>query len=121
VLYLHLIILSVKDDVLIDSETFFVTDFVNFKIKLTQSFRDAHKVRVCVYIFIGVSTHTCINIYVYIIFLKKILTRECIARDGVSLASPVRTRLYDCGGPPENEYVASERDSGFRFDTDTVP
>jgi hypothetical protein len=107
VLYLHLIILSVKDDVLIDSETFFVTDFVNFKIKLIQSFRDAHKVRV--------------NIYVYIIFLKKILTRECIARDGVSLASPVRTRLYDCGGPPENEYVASERDSGFRFDTDTVP
>jgi hypothetical protein len=42
VLYLHLIILPVRDDVLVDSETLSVTDFINFKIKLTQSFRDAH-------------------------------------------------------------------------------
>jgi hypothetical protein len=43
VLYLRLIILSVEGDVLVDSETIFVTDFVNFKIKLTQSFRCAHR------------------------------------------------------------------------------
>jgi hypothetical protein len=52
VLYLHLIILSVRDVVLIDSETFLVIDFINFKIKLTQSFRDAHIGRMYVHIFI---------------------------------------------------------------------
>jgi hypothetical protein len=33
-LYLCLIILSVRDDVPIDSETFLVTDIMNLKIKL---------------------------------------------------------------------------------------
>jgi hypothetical protein len=33
VLYLRLIILSVKDDVHVDSETLLVTDFINLKIK----------------------------------------------------------------------------------------
>jgi hypothetical protein len=36
VLYLLLIILSVRDDVSIDNETFLMTDFVNIKIKLAQ-------------------------------------------------------------------------------------
>jgi hypothetical protein len=38
-LYLRLIILSVRDDVFIDNETFLFIDFVNLKIKLTQSFQ----------------------------------------------------------------------------------
>jgi hypothetical protein len=49
----------VEADVPIDSETLLVTDFINLKIKL------------CVRVFIGVSAHTCINIYVYTVFLKK--------------------------------------------------
>jgi hypothetical protein len=70
-LYLRLIILSVKDDVSIDSDALLLTDFMNFKIKLTQSFRCAHRSKVCMCVFIGVSTHICINICVYTVFLEK--------------------------------------------------
>jgi hypothetical protein len=61
----------VGDDVPVDSETLLVTDFVNLKIKPTQSFKCAHRDRGCVYIFIGVSAHTCMSIYVCTVFLKK--------------------------------------------------
>jgi hypothetical protein len=61
----------VGDDVLIDSETLLIIDFMNLKIKPTQSFGGAHRGRVCVRVFIGVSAHTCMNIYIYTIFLKK--------------------------------------------------
>jgi hypothetical protein len=53
-----------------------VTDFMNLKIKPTQSFRGAHRGRVCVRVFIEISAHTCISIYVYAVFLKK----KCPAR-----------------------------------------
>jgi hypothetical protein len=62
VLHLRLIIFSVGDDVPVDSETLLVTDFVNLKIKPAQFFRDAHRGRVCVHVFIVVSTHTCMSI-----------------------------------------------------------
>jgi hypothetical protein len=62
VLHLRLIILLVRDNVPIDSETLLVTDFVNLKIKPTQSFRCAHRGRVCVCVFIEVGAR---NIYVY--------------------------------------------------------
>jgi hypothetical protein len=71
VLHLWLIILSVGGDVFVDSEMLLMTDFVNLKIKPTQSFRDAHKGRVCMRMFIGVSAHTCMSIYVCIVFLKE--------------------------------------------------
>jgi hypothetical protein len=71
VLYLRLIILSVGGDVPIDSKTLLVTDFMNLKIKPTQSFRCAHISRMCVRVFIGVSAHTCMSIYVCTVFLKK--------------------------------------------------
>jgi hypothetical protein len=54
----------------ISSETFLITDFVNLKIKSTQSFRVIYRSRVCVHIFIGVSARMYMNIYVYTIFLK---------------------------------------------------
>jgi hypothetical protein len=62
----------VGGDVPVDSEALLVTDFVNLKIKPTQSFRGAHRGRVCVRVFIGVSAHTCISICIYTVFLKKI-------------------------------------------------
>jgi hypothetical protein len=62
-----------EDNVLIDSETLFVTNFVNLKIKPTQSFRGVHRDRMCVYVFIGVSAHTCMSICIYTVFLKKII------------------------------------------------
>jgi hypothetical protein len=45
----------VGDDVSIDNETLLVTDFVNLKIKSTQSFKDAHRDRVYVRVFIKLS------------------------------------------------------------------
>jgi hypothetical protein len=59
----------VRGDVSVDSETFLVTDFMNIKIKPTQSFGDAHSDSMCMRVFIGVSTHTCMSIYVYTVFL----------------------------------------------------
>jgi hypothetical protein len=58
VLYLRLIILSVVDDVPIDSETLLVTDFMNLKIKPAQSFGCAHRGRLYMHMFIRVSAHT---------------------------------------------------------------
>jgi hypothetical protein len=43
VLYLQLIILSVICDVFVDNEMFLVTDFMNLKIKPSQSFKIAHR------------------------------------------------------------------------------
>jgi hypothetical protein len=40
----------VGGDVPVDSETLLVIDFVNLKIKSTQYFGVAHKVRGCVYL-----------------------------------------------------------------------
>jgi hypothetical protein len=51
-LYLRLVILLVEDDVPVDSESFLMTDFVNLKIKLSQSFRYAHIDMIYIYIFI---------------------------------------------------------------------
>jgi hypothetical protein len=58
----------VRGDVLINNETLLMTDFVNLKIKLTQSFECAHIDRVYVHIFIRVTVYTYINIYVDIVF-----------------------------------------------------
>jgi hypothetical protein len=55
----------------VDNETLLVIDFMNLKIKSAQSFGCTRKVRVYVCVLIGVSTHTCISIYVCIVFLKK--------------------------------------------------
>jgi hypothetical protein len=69
-LYLWLIILLVRGDVPVDSETLLVIDFVNLKIKPAQSFIGAHRGRVCVHIFIEVSVYICMSIYIYTVFLK---------------------------------------------------
>jgi hypothetical protein len=61
----------VGDDVPINSETILITDFVNLKIKPTQSFECAYRGRMCMIMFIGVSTHTCMNICVCTVFFKK--------------------------------------------------
>jgi hypothetical protein len=61
----------VGGDVLIDSEAFLVTDFVNLKIKPAQSFGGTHRGRVCVRVFIVVSARTCMSICVYTVFLNK--------------------------------------------------
>jgi hypothetical protein len=67
-LYLQLIILSVGDDVSVDSKSLLVTDFINLKIKPTQSFRCARKDRMCVYVFIVVSAYIYKNICIFTVF-----------------------------------------------------
>jgi hypothetical protein len=62
----------VGGNVSIYSEALLVTNFVNLKIKPIQSFGGAHRGRVCMRVFIGVSDHMCMSIYIYIVFLKKI-------------------------------------------------
>jgi hypothetical protein len=42
----------VKDDIFVDNDAFLMIDFINLKIKSAQSFRDAHKDNVSIYIFI---------------------------------------------------------------------
>jgi hypothetical protein len=63
-------------DVPVDSETLLVTDFVNLKIKLVQSFGGAHRGRMCVRVFIGVSARTCMSICICTVFLKKNILDE---------------------------------------------
>jgi hypothetical protein len=46
-----------------------VTDFVTIKIKSAQSFECAHKDRMCVRVFIGISAHICMSIYGCTMFL----------------------------------------------------
>jgi hypothetical protein len=45
-------------------------------VKLTHS-RSNPKFDMFMHVFIGVSARTCINIYVYTMFLKKILSLNC--------------------------------------------
>jgi hypothetical protein len=50
---------------------------MNLKIKMSQSFGGTHRGRVCVHVvFIGVSAHTCMIIYVCTVFLKKKLNES---------------------------------------------
>jgi hypothetical protein len=46
-----------------------MTDFMNLKIKSTQTFEGGHKYRVCVYIFIGISARTYMSICDCTVFL----------------------------------------------------
>jgi hypothetical protein len=71
VLYLRLIILSVRGDVPVDSETLLVTGFVNIKIKPTKSFGGIYRDKLCMRVFIEVSARTYMNIYFCTVFLKK--------------------------------------------------
>jgi hypothetical protein len=43
-------------------------DFVNLKIKPAQSFRSSHRSRMHICMFIGMSTHKYMSIYVYTVF-----------------------------------------------------
>jgi hypothetical protein len=58
-------------EVPVDSEALLATDFVNLKIKPTQSFGDTHRGKVCVCVFIEFSARTYMSICVYIVFLEK--------------------------------------------------
>jgi hypothetical protein len=75
-----------------------MTDFVNLKIKSVQSFGCAHRDRMCVHIFIRVSVHTYINIYIYIVFLRKKL---CVIPHGVCyhLRAVARAHETSCTVP----------------------
>jgi hypothetical protein len=54
----------VGGDVPVDNEALLMTDFVNLKIKPTQSFECAHRGSVCMRVFIEVNAHMCMSICV---------------------------------------------------------
>jgi hypothetical protein len=60
----------VKCDILVNNETFLVTEFVNLKIKSAKYFKGIHKDMMCIHLFIEMSVHTCMSICVCTIFLK---------------------------------------------------
>jgi hypothetical protein len=60
----------VRDNFSIDSETLLMTDFINLKIKLVQSFRNAHRNMVYVHMFIEINNNICMSIYIYTVFKK---------------------------------------------------
>jgi hypothetical protein len=68
-LYLHLIIFLIGGDVFVDSESFLMTDFMNLVIK--QSFKYAYMNRIYTHVFIKMSNHIFISIYVCTVFLTK--------------------------------------------------
>jgi hypothetical protein len=47
-----------------------VTDFINLKIKLVESFKGDYKDMMCVYIY-KINTLMYIHIYVYTVFLRR--------------------------------------------------
>jgi hypothetical protein len=55
-------------NVFINSDALLVTDFMNLKIKPTQSFGGVHRGRIYVHVLIGVNAHTYINICIYTVF-----------------------------------------------------
>jgi hypothetical protein len=66
-----------------------MTDFMNFKIKLTQYFRCTYRDRLYICIFIKVNSYICINIYIYTIFLTKFFSpvRSVAIRSGSFFSS----------------------------------
>jgi hypothetical protein len=72
VLHLRLIIFSVGDDVSFDNETFLVTDFVNLKIKLAQSFRGVYRGRVYVCVYMGKYSYVYEYIRLYCVSKKSL-------------------------------------------------
>jgi hypothetical protein len=70
VLYLLLIILSVVGDILVDSKTFLVTDFVSLNIS-RSNLSDVLIRIVYACVFIGVNARASMSICVYIVFIKK--------------------------------------------------
>jgi hypothetical protein len=90
----------VGDDVPIDSETLFITNFVNLKIKPAQSFRGIHRSMVYIRVFIRLIAHIYISICVCIVFLEgnrlaNLLfswNSECVSRAGTQDRTP-KSRL----------------------------
>jgi hypothetical protein len=64
----------VEGDAPIDSELLLMTDFINLKIKSAQYFRCVYRDMMCVRVFIEMSAHTYINIYIYTVSNKTTVT-----------------------------------------------
>jgi hypothetical protein len=76
----------VRGDVPVDSDTLLVTDFVNLKIKSAQFFRDAHRDKMCVRVFIGVSAHTYVYEYLHLYCISKKIAK-CTFGPSISKAN----------------------------------
>jgi hypothetical protein len=66
----------VGDNFPIDSKTLLVTDFVNLKIKPSQSFENVHKSTMRIHTFIVVNTR--VSVFIKKLFLNQLIT--CVAQ-----------------------------------------
>jgi hypothetical protein len=71
----------VEGDVPIDNKALLVTDFMNLKIKSAQSIKYAYRGRMCMRVFIEVSAHTCMSIYICTEFLKNIFINHLATKE----------------------------------------
>jgi hypothetical protein len=62
----------VRSDFSVNSEMLLVTDFVNLKIKPTQSFKDAYMDRIYVRVHIGECSYVYEYLRFYCVSLKKV-------------------------------------------------
>jgi hypothetical protein len=58
----------VEADVSVDSEMLLLTDFINLKIKPTQTFRCDHRAKMCVYLFVEMSVYMCIQVFMFVVY-----------------------------------------------------
>jgi hypothetical protein len=70
VLHLQLIILSVGAGVPVDNETLLATDFMNLKIKPAQSFRGAHRDKMCVCVYMSECSYMYEYLHLYCVSKK---------------------------------------------------
>jgi hypothetical protein len=83
-----------------------MTDFVNLKIKSAQSFKVDHRNIIYVCVFIRMSVHICMGIYIYNVLLKKICKTSLILIDRAKesskrfcMTSGPRCGQASCYGP----------------------
>jgi hypothetical protein len=58
------------DDVTVDNDALLMTEFMNLKIKLAQSFKSAHRDMMYMYRFIEINAHIYKYLYLYYVSKK---------------------------------------------------
>jgi hypothetical protein len=101
----------VGGDIPIDNKALLVTDFMNLKIKLAQSFRDDHISRIYMCVFIEMSTHIYIymSICIYTVFLYKKEKRKTKAKTS---AGSVGNGFGSSGPGRHTRKAHAQRESG---------
>jgi hypothetical protein len=105
VLHLRLIILSVEDDVPVDSESFLVIDFVNLKIKPTQSFECVYRGRVCTHIYRSECSYIYKYLRLYCVYKKTMVEKSRRNEGDLSCHSPLEVQVTASTSDPHSLWL----------------